>query len=196
MWPHRRPTFAACLRRPATLVVLVKEVSEHARWAQERVREDASHTYLALSAFSAATGRAGRRSNAFLEGFLNSVTGGECSDSLDEYLRVKSRLVTKDKLGWVRDSTVVDALRAWSVEVLQPETCMGIGRSCARSARPTRRNCRRSASRPTRSRVTDRSKPRRTLPCWSSRSVPVTCTFQAFRGRPAPSSSRKRALHR
>ncbi len=107
--------------RLVTTRQLVEEVSEHVRWAQERVREDPSHTYLALSAFSAATGRAGQRSNAFLEGFLSSVAAGVCRDSLDDYLSVRCGLAATDNNGWVRDSTVIDALRALSIEVVHSE---------------------------------------------------------------------------
>jgi hypothetical protein len=104
---------------------LVGEVSEHARWAQERVREDASHTHLALSAFSAATGRAGQRSNAFLEGFLTAVSMGECNDSLDGYLATCCGLTPDPRSGWIRDSTVVGALKQRSVVTVRPQALDG-----------------------------------------------------------------------
>lgn len=111
--------------RLVTTRQLVAEVSEHARWAQERVRENSSHTYLALSAFSAATGRAGQRSNAFLEGFLNSIAAGACGDSLDRYLADQCGLLGGGRHGWIRDSTVIAALQRHSIETIRPEDLEG-----------------------------------------------------------------------
>jgi uncharacterized protein YoaH (UPF0181 family) len=98
---------------------LIQEVSEHARWAQARVRENAAHSYLALSVFSAATGRSGQRSNAFLEGFLSLVAAGEDVRSVDAYLGRSCGLDGMDRNGLVRDGTVESALRRWGIEVLE-----------------------------------------------------------------------------
>jgi hypothetical protein len=90
---------------------LVAETSEHARWAQSRVRENPDHSYLALSTISAATGRYGQRSNAFLEGFLARVARGEGSRHLDTYLRETCRLGLPDRRGDFQDGSVISALR-------------------------------------------------------------------------------------
>jgi hypothetical protein len=98
---------------------LIQEVSEHARWAQGRVRENASHTYLALSVFSAATGRSGQRSNAFLEGFLSRVAAGDDARSVDAYLIRTCGLEMLDRNRLVRDKSVESALRRGGIEVVE-----------------------------------------------------------------------------
>lgn len=104
--------------RMCTTRQLVAEASEHARWAQERVRLEGTETYLNLKAFTAATGRGGQRSNAFLEGFLRSVVEEGKNLSLSSYLRHSCGLEKLDRLGWVRDTTVIEALESHGVSVV------------------------------------------------------------------------------
>jgi hypothetical protein len=58
----------------ATTELLAEEVAEHARWALDHA--DLATGDGQLVAIEAATGRAGQRTNAFLEGFLTEVASG------------------------------------------------------------------------------------------------------------------------
>lgn len=68
----------------ATTQLLATEVAEHARWAVSHVAQGT--TPLTPGTLSASTGRAGSRSNAFLEGFLEEVSLGQGSLNLGAYL--------------------------------------------------------------------------------------------------------------
>lgn len=67
--------------RLATSFLLADEGAEHARWAISKVASGIPD----LRTLAAATGRAGERSNAFLEGFLNEL-GRATVRNMDEYL--------------------------------------------------------------------------------------------------------------
>jgi hypothetical protein len=67
-----------------TTPMLVAEVTEHIQWAQDRVAEVGS--FQSLPVLEAATGRAGERSNAFLEGFAVELATGR-SAIFSEYIR-------------------------------------------------------------------------------------------------------------
>ncbi len=68
----------------ATTSTLMSEIAEHARWAQRTVA--AAGGVQATPVLEAATGRAGIKSNAFLEGYLRNYGGGHSSASFDTYL--------------------------------------------------------------------------------------------------------------
>jgi hypothetical protein len=68
----------------ATTPLFVDEIAEHARWAVRQVGVGGSS--LNLPALAAAAGRAGARSNVFLDGFLREVASGTASPDLGEYL--------------------------------------------------------------------------------------------------------------
>ena len=68
----------------ATTPLLVEEVAEHARWALRHV--GAGNNSLTAEALAAASGRAGARSNVFLEGFLVEIGARASSPSLSAYL--------------------------------------------------------------------------------------------------------------
>lgn len=74
---------AAAQSAVATTQLLAIEVAEHARWAKEHID---SNTVRPSGTLAAATGRAGSRSNVFLEGFLEEVSRGQGSLHFDAYL--------------------------------------------------------------------------------------------------------------
>jgi hypothetical protein len=67
-----------------TTDLLVEEVAEHARWAIKRV--GTGDSALTAETFAAATGKAGSRSNVFLEGFLRELEVGAASLDFGTYL--------------------------------------------------------------------------------------------------------------
>lgn len=69
----------------STTALLAEEVAEHARWALGRV--DPATGRPILDTLEAATGRAGERPNAFLEGFLEAVGQGVVNPDLKSYLK-------------------------------------------------------------------------------------------------------------
>jgi hypothetical protein len=73
-----------CGSTAITTPMLVAEVTEHIQWAQDRVAEVGS--FQSLPVLEAATGRAGQRSNAFLEGFAVELARGR-SAVFSEYIR-------------------------------------------------------------------------------------------------------------
>src|SRR6266704_1499407 len=68
-----------------TTPMLAAEVTEHVKWAQDRVAEGGG-SFQSLPVLEAATGRAGQRSNAFLEGFAVELAEGR-SAIFNEYIR-------------------------------------------------------------------------------------------------------------
>jgi hypothetical protein len=68
----------------ATTRPLSEEVAEHARWAQKTVSGDGP--VQSLGVFEAATGRAGIKTNAFLQGYLELYAIQPTASSFDEYL--------------------------------------------------------------------------------------------------------------
>lgn len=68
-----------------TTDLLIEEVAEHARWAQANVDTGGQETR--IRAMEAMTGRAGQRSNAFLEGFVIEAARGSANTFLTDYLR-------------------------------------------------------------------------------------------------------------
>ena len=62
----------------ATTALLAQEVAEHARWAIKKVEPDLGR--LGTESFKSATGRAGERTNAFLEGFIEELNLGMVPD--------------------------------------------------------------------------------------------------------------------
>ena len=67
-----------------TTPMLAGEVTEHIQWAQDRVAEAGS--FQSVPVLEAATGRAGQRSNAFLDGFAVELAKGR-SALFSEYIR-------------------------------------------------------------------------------------------------------------
>ena len=74
----------SCGAAVITTPMLAAEVTEHIQWAQDRVAEVGS--FQSLPVLEAATGRAGQRSNAFLEGFAVELAKGR-STGFGEYIR-------------------------------------------------------------------------------------------------------------
>jgi len=68
----------------ATTDLLVEEVREHALWARSKIGTGASG--LTVDTLSAATGRAGQRSNLFLEGYLREIEAGTASLDFGAYI--------------------------------------------------------------------------------------------------------------
>ena len=62
----------------ATTFLLSQEVAEHARYAAKKVEESGSRP--SVETLKALTGRAGERSNAFLEGFIEEIQRGGSND--------------------------------------------------------------------------------------------------------------------
>lgn len=101
---------------PVTTPHLVIELAEHARWAQSAIRNaDGVQT---IPVFEAATGRAGSRSNAFLDGYL-AFMASRGSSSFDQYLAhcLGVAKVSPD----VTDAEVEDAIRARGMRLLKFE---------------------------------------------------------------------------
>jgi SIR2-like protein len=89
----------------ATTTLLSHEVTEHAQWAVARGVSDSG--YLTTDALQAATGRAGDRSNAFIEGFVREKSDGQVEDFSD-YLSQACQLPPGTKN--IRDFEVQDLL--------------------------------------------------------------------------------------
>lgn len=70
----------------ATTPMLSRELRDHAQWALDRVLEG-GESFQSLPVFEAATGRAGQRSNAFLQGFTVELASGTGAGSFFQYLR-------------------------------------------------------------------------------------------------------------
>jgi hypothetical protein len=70
--------------RVATTTLLAEEVAEHARWAIKQIGTGGSA--LTPDALAAAIGKAGLRSNVFLEGFLAELEAGVASVNFGDYL--------------------------------------------------------------------------------------------------------------
>ncbi|HEY8651975.1 MAG TPA: SIR2 family protein [Dermatophilaceae bacterium] len=68
-----------------TTQLLVREVAEHARWAQRKVREAGS--WQSPEVLEALLGRFGERSNDFLHGFVSDMDAGRCASDFSDYLR-------------------------------------------------------------------------------------------------------------
>jgi hypothetical protein len=69
-----------------TTDLLVREASEHARWAQRKVAEEG--TWQSAAVLEALLGRHGERSNDFLQGFVRCVDDGICGADFREYMGV------------------------------------------------------------------------------------------------------------
>ena len=67
----------------ATTYLIGTEIAEHARWAVEQIKDRSPFTPQILAAM---TGRAGSRSNAFLEGFVDEVNLGKMPIDFNRYL--------------------------------------------------------------------------------------------------------------
>lgn len=89
----------------ATTTLLAHEVTEHAQWAVARAVSDSG--YLTTDALQAATGRAGDRSNAFMEGFVREKSDGQVEDFSD-YLSQACQLPPGTKS--IRDYEVQELL--------------------------------------------------------------------------------------
>jgi len=74
----------------ATLTSLAEEVAEHARYAMHRVSAQTGSPD--LSTLKAITGRAGGRSNEFLNGFLTEISKGTVQPDLSAYLGASCRV--------------------------------------------------------------------------------------------------------
>lgn len=74
-----------CESTVLTTPLLAGEVTEHLRWAQDRVR-DGGGNFQSLPVLEAATGRSGQRSNAFLEGFAVELAQGS-TVSFSDYVK-------------------------------------------------------------------------------------------------------------
>ena len=95
-----------------TTEMLAAEVAEHARWAVRKV--DSGTGTVTVGTLAAATGRAGERSNAFLEGFLIESSQGLIIPDLHQYLR--SVCGEPTRRGLYRDVEICTALKRLSVE--------------------------------------------------------------------------------
>jgi hypothetical protein len=95
-----------------TTHLFVNEVREHAAWAQTRFQEEGRIQSVGL--FEAATGRAGVKSNAFLEGFLAEYAHFGRLEQLNDWL-VDIGLVPSVGTR-CRDRHVEAALRNWGIE--------------------------------------------------------------------------------
>jgi hypothetical protein len=98
----------------ATTWPLAEEVAEHARWAQRTIREAGG--VQAIPVFEAATGRAGMRTNAFLEGFLSHYGADPSAPTFDRYLA--SCLAAPSVSNPVTDEELLTALGDQEIAVL------------------------------------------------------------------------------
>jgi len=93
---------------------LAEELAEHARWAQKK--DKALGGLQTLLAFEAATGRAGNKTNAFLEGYWSLAGNPGMPKSFDDYL---ARCLDIPRvIGSISDFAVSRSLAEHKVEVL------------------------------------------------------------------------------
>lgn len=102
----------------ATTLPLAEEVAEHVRWATNLVR-DANGIQSEL-VLEAATGRAGIKTNAFLEGYLSLSGSGASAESFEAYISrclggVESKVT-------VTDAILLGALQRRSIRILDFDT--------------------------------------------------------------------------
>jgi hypothetical protein len=98
----------------ATTQPLVEELAEHARWAQKKIASSGGINTLPV--FEAVTGRAGNKTNAFLEGWRSAHEEGAAPASFDEYLAQCLSLPSASNP--VMDSEVSNILARHQIKVL------------------------------------------------------------------------------
>ena len=98
----------------ASTSLLIEELAEHARWAQKQI--DASGAYQTPNVLEMATGRAGAKSNAFLEGFLRGTVEPGGASRLDDY--ISSCFGLPSVSNPLKDEEVLVGLKAMGLKIL------------------------------------------------------------------------------